>query len=77
MTTQWRQEIRVGGLGTIPMPRVLQSPIYVASAMAGLRIESSSFRPRAGLIPLPVSSHAENIRVAAATGAYHRMRELP
>ena len=77
MTTQWREDIRVAGLGTTPTPPVSQSPVNVASAMARLRIESSSFRSRVRLIPLPVSSHAENIRAAAATDAHHQTRDLP
>ena len=62
------------GLGTIPTPPVSQSPVYVASAIAGLRIESSSFRPRPRVVPPPVSSHIEDSRATAVNGARHRTR---
>ena len=76
MTTHRSEEIHVARLRTLSMPAGSPSPIYVASAMTGLRIKSSSFRPRALLIPMPISSQAENIRATAATGARHRTREL-
>ena len=49
-----------------------QTPVYVASAIAGLHIEPSRFRPRPRLVPPPVSSHVKNPQTTTTIGARRR-----
>ena len=69
-TTPGREEIRLAGLGVLPIPPVSQTPVYVASAIAGLHIDPSRFRPRPGLVA--VSSHVKNPQTTTTNGARRR-----
>ena len=62
----------MAGLGALPTPPVSQTPVYVASTIAGLHIEPSRFRPWPGLVPPPVSSHVKNPQTITTNGARRR-----
>ena len=74
--TLGREETRSAGSGAFPTLPVSQTPVYVASAIAGLHIEPSRFRPRPGLVPSAVSSHVKSPQTITTNGA-RRRTQLP